>query len=336
MRPTPHVCILLLSALCLWGCGDKTSSVGDEPPVRVPIGFISDITTEQDTQTRGEVITDISNMYVFASYTATNDWTAAAVPNFMYRQLMEKTAGSWTYSPLKYWPDNADDRISFFACAPITLDGVAFSALGVAGPEITYTVPTGEVGKQDLLVSSALNRKKGSGTVAFTMQHALTQVKFKVKKSAAMTVTAVTLTGLSVLAPGGGKLSFKADADNSRTWSCGTPVTFTAALNGETAGRDIDDTGADVASFFLIPVAADNKAASPTLKLTYTLVTASGPNTGTVSMNSTLELDKTKWTSGSSVVYTITIIDDRAEVSSVTVTDFDANGTQAGGDIPAT
>lgn len=42
---------------------------------------------------------DIDYMYVFASYTGTADWTPLDTPNFMYRQLMEKNGGSWTYPP---------------------------------------------------------------------------------------------------------------------------------------------------------------------------------------------------------------------------------------------
>lgn len=78
---------------------------------------------------------------VFAMYQGDNDYaTATYSPNFMYNEHISWASG-WTYSPLKYWPnettkDSQDpaastgapslDRISFFAYAPyveLTTDG---------------------------------------------------------------------------------------------------------------------------------------------------------------------------------------------------------------------
>ena len=68
---------------------------------------------------------------VFAMYTGTSDYTAAFKPNFMFNEHISWNGG-WTYSPLKYWPNEttndsqtptkatmADlEKLSFFAYAP--------------------------------------------------------------------------------------------------------------------------------------------------------------------------------------------------------------------------
>lgn len=63
---------------------------------------------------------------VFAYYTDNNDYDQTALPNFMYNQGVFYDGSIWTYSPVKYWPNEFGttaiaedyDRISFFAYAP--------------------------------------------------------------------------------------------------------------------------------------------------------------------------------------------------------------------------
>jgi len=53
-------------------------------------------------------------------------------------------SGGWEYKPLKYWPNEATDKVSFFAYAPHSTDGsnnITLFANTVGGdPVITYTV----------------------------------------------------------------------------------------------------------------------------------------------------------------------------------------------------
>ena len=63
---------------------------------------------------------------VFAYYTDNTDYTQYATPNFMYNQQVKYSGGVWTYTPVKYWPNefgsgaNSDDvdKVTFFAYAP--------------------------------------------------------------------------------------------------------------------------------------------------------------------------------------------------------------------------
>ena len=113
---------------------------------------------------------------VFA-YQTTGDYSSSATPNFMYNTKV--STASWTYSPVKYWPNqiqagNTDaqpatafqaDKVSFFAYAPhvtatastgavaSTDEGIiALTANSASGdPKVTYKV-TDDLDKQvDLL-----------------------------------------------------------------------------------------------------------------------------------------------------------------------------------------
>jgi hypothetical protein len=64
---------------------------------------------------------------VFGYYTDNGDYTQYAVPNFMYNQQVTWDGTSaWTYSPVKYWPNEFGpgatsddvDKVTFFAYAP--------------------------------------------------------------------------------------------------------------------------------------------------------------------------------------------------------------------------
>ena len=125
---------------------------------------------------------------VFAYYTQDKDYDATGenqTPNWMYNQQVKWDGTSaWTYSPLKYWPNDnttADDKgatgttsskVSFFAYAPFAGDpatgavaagetsGItAFSANDATGhPTVTYKLAAD--GKQvDLLWGTAAEGK---------------------------------------------------------------------------------------------------------------------------------------------------------------------------------
>lgn len=62
---------------------------------------------------------------IFAYYTNSDTYDPIYVPNFMYNQKISWDGSNWTYTPVKYWPNeyltaNAEenDKVSFFAYAP--------------------------------------------------------------------------------------------------------------------------------------------------------------------------------------------------------------------------
>lgn len=55
-------------------------------------------------------------------------------PDFMYNQPVTCPAGTWTYDPIKYWPNEENDRVDFFAYAPF-VEVTPATGLVTAEPE---------------------------------------------------------------------------------------------------------------------------------------------------------------------------------------------------------
>lgn len=342
MNRIPFLAVFVqVVVLLLTSCGKNGStSLGEDPVDDIAIGFSSSVTSLPEVRGNGTgVITALSDMHVFASYTSSTNWQTTNPPNFMYDQLMTKntSSGIWTYTPVKYWPNTAGDKISFFAYAPANLTGVTLSDKTFAGLKVIYTVPTNENDSQDLLLASAMNKTKSDGTVSFRMQHTLSQIKFCVKNGD--TGTTKVLKGLTVKAPQTGIASFaidgnfawKIDVTNTGNLSSfiadnifqsGTTVAIPSGLNGKT---DV------IAAFFLLPV---GDASSFTVSLTYTLQKAGESSATELTATSYFPISP-QWLPGSHIIYTLTLIEDRLEIGGITVEDY-GNGTPAGNEIPAT
>lgn len=121
---------------------------------------------------------------VFAFYTGQDDWNSylgggrGDTPNYMNNQKVEWKDGAWTYSPLKYWPNNTGDKVSFFAYAPY--DASKAWKTNFSG-YITFTVDNDVTKQIDLLCCRAVaNQTKQSttGKVTFNFQHALARIGF--------------------------------------------------------------------------------------------------------------------------------------------------------------
>lgn len=81
---------------------------------------------------------------VFAYYTDNAPYSFTALPNFMYNQQVKYESSKWTYSPVKYWPNETGstaqstgvDRVSFFAYAPyIDVDASTGYATSLRDPD---------------------------------------------------------------------------------------------------------------------------------------------------------------------------------------------------------
>lgn len=95
-------------------------------------GMTGDITNTELAKS----IADGGGFGVFAYYTDMNEYDQSFLPNFMYNQGVEKSGDNWTYSPVKYWPNEYGstaisddmDKMSFFAYAPYCASAEAGSA----------------------------------------------------------------------------------------------------------------------------------------------------------------------------------------------------------------
>lgn len=112
---------------------------------------------------------------IFGYYTDGTTYSQSVTPNFMYNQKVEYKSGAWTYSPLKYWPNetgttnidgngavaNGADHLSFFAYAPYVSESTTWTnEIGISGmsinskhgdPTISYKVATDPSKSVDLL-----------------------------------------------------------------------------------------------------------------------------------------------------------------------------------------
>ena len=142
---------------------------------------------------------------VFAYYTDESDFANTSTPNFMYNQEVKGKSSTdgignttysttkWEYSPLKYWPNEANDKVTFFAYAPYdkNVDGtnnayINLSENTVAGvPAITtYLVSTNLSEQVDLLYATPIKnatKQAINGNVKFSFKHALSRIGFKVQ-----------------------------------------------------------------------------------------------------------------------------------------------------------
>lgn len=138
----------------------------------------------RDALTRGSVFTtsemQTQGFGVFAAYTAQESYNAQTM-NFMYNQKVTYSASAWTYSPLKYWPNNLGDKVSFFAYAPYNVEGAALDA---SLAKITYTVADAVADQKDLTVADALKdltKQSITGTVTFNFKHVLSRIGLNVE-----------------------------------------------------------------------------------------------------------------------------------------------------------
>lgn len=106
---------------------------------------------------------------IYAYYHDNTTWSNAAVPNFMWNQQATcLTKGTdFEYSPLKYWPNESNDKVSFIAYFPYTVES--------PGNPDTPAYPANATGLQTLLANSA----SGLPTFNFTVKESVNdQVDF--------------------------------------------------------------------------------------------------------------------------------------------------------------
>lgn len=139
---------------------------------------------------------------VYAYYTGQQTWhayknnTTPLTPNFMNNtQVTYDGTSSWTYSPLKYWPNNTNDKVSFFAYAPYSTTTSQINAVtnGVISFEVANTV-TDQI---DLTVATTNQVDKVKTdldqTVEFKFNHVLSRIDFTLQAAADQVATGGTI-----------------------------------------------------------------------------------------------------------------------------------------------
>lgn len=182
MKTRFYVGLIALAALAFVGCAkdEVKSSVDNAIEFGTYLG--------RDAQTKGSVF-DTETMQgenvgfgVFAYYTDEERYSAAATPNFMNNQQVTYNGSAWTYAPVKYWPNEATDYVSFFAYAPYR---EGFSVPTSGDPIISFAVGTDVTNHIDLVAAENSHidcqKQAVNEVVKFTFKHALSRVGFKVE-----------------------------------------------------------------------------------------------------------------------------------------------------------
>lgn len=185
--------------LLLAGCGKETGPSGLEGGA---IRFDMSATPVQ-TRALNEVVSDAAlrnkSIGVFASYTGKNTYENTTVsPDFMYNQEVKYTSNNvWEYSPVKYWPNDPADYVSFFAYAPYEANPAEGRESGIIGmsrrvdlgdPWINFRLPAFDkqvdllIGQRQIALSDGyayeawLDQQKyswGDAPMKFVFMHAL-------------------------------------------------------------------------------------------------------------------------------------------------------------------
>ncbi len=175
--------IFCLLAAAIMGC---TRDVELSSPSVSSSDAIDFSATTEDSTTKGEIITtaNIDEIDVYAYYTAQNAWLDEDVSPMLYMQnqsvsrtYYETTTswGSWLYSPIKYWPSNEADKISFFAFAPYDEIDVATDAT-TGKPIFTHTLSSYANENEDVLAGVKYDVTNNNGPISFNLTHALTKL----------------------------------------------------------------------------------------------------------------------------------------------------------------
>ena len=135
------------------------------------------------------------------------NWT----PEFMFNQQVDKQSGDYTYSPLRYWPSNAENTVSFWAYAPYNTSVTFYQAGSTTNtytssshglPDVKFSVTDG---KTDFITSNLVTDKTywnctpNRGIVDFEFKHRLAWVEFKAKTAYDYVSTTFTVTKIEII-----------------------------------------------------------------------------------------------------------------------------------------
>ncbi len=199
----------MVAALALVGC-TKTELVDTPKPDSNSVSF--DTYVGRDAQTRATIV-DLDvvklkgfgvNAYYNAEFNVSEDSTTTELiyqDVFMHntKVTFSDEANLWTYSPIKYWPNNEGDHITFFAYAPYDKSN---PGLGEGNADMSkiydFTIAERVEDQIDLVYHKAFGEDGIAGTgdngetyqmkkqkiqdkVRFNFQHALSRITFDVK-----------------------------------------------------------------------------------------------------------------------------------------------------------
>ena len=166
--------LTIIGLICLMACSsEETTRTAETESQMRPIAF-GDAYTTQPTRSSAAYSAEQGlgadqSIGVYAYLHDNSTWSDAAVPNFMWNQqaTCEEKGGNFNYSPLKYWPNEVSDKVSFMAYFPYT--DPAIVEADPAHP--VNPASTASTGLTPLLTNSG----KGLPSFTFTVKDAVNQ-----------------------------------------------------------------------------------------------------------------------------------------------------------------
>lgn len=345
--------------LLMAGCAQNGITI-ESPDANPPVSF--DVYTGVQTRGPENTLPKVQNtgFGIFGYYTGQTAWASAAAsatPNYMFDQkaTYSSSSSTWSYTPVKYWPNKSGDKVTFFAYAPHSTtanSGIATSAKGATGnPYLDFTLQTNPLNSVDLVTADAKDKTKSTDKVGFTFKHVLSRAKFLAKASENLAsgshvfIKSVKIQGSSNNT--GSKFYTKARYTFSAdTWDYATSnvtiptadydlanilkTTAQTSMGGYTTAS-VDVTGTTAVSlfkdnefFFFIPVANATGTAENNIKveIVYDIVTVDAAlNTGHSKAENTVvvALPKETLKKGSAYNYNFTVGMSKIEVTATAV-----------------
>ena len=223
------------------------------------------------------------------SWHTDGDWT----PDFMFDQEVQYKGGTtYDYTPLRYWPTNIENTISFWAYYPYSayqsdnsralklyknndLTGDYDASSTGLPASLSYTVQTDATAQQDLMFDTFENKDKTylncpptPGVVPLTFRHALSLVRFnfgELPDGVSITVTDMTLDNLYM---SGSLTDLTPATPGAYAW------TTTGARGSATCSAT--DLSSYTAAFILMPQSLEDAtpANEPELSITFNMTIA--------------------------------------------------------------
>ena len=294
---------LALMASCSSSNDDLNGGATTPQESNVPISFSSYLGKTATSRAGAPGVQTTSTLAkngfgLFAYYTDNSSYGTSSTPNFMYNTMVTGTPTdaptSWTYSPLRYWPNETGkdgngatsedtDHLTFFAYAPYveataTTGAVTDNTVGITAltsnttagdPKVSYTVAADPAKSVDLLwgVSNTATWDNVTGT-ALTLtvgKPYIDLIKPKLGQNVAFNFKhALSRLGLTVQgafdqkAPGGTLKDAKITVAKVEITGENFAAKGVLNLNNTTAGEPLWDTSAADAGKLSLTLDGDN------------------------------------------------------------------------------
>ncbi len=194
---------IALAALTVSSCSNDADLTLKTPDNAIEFGTY----VGRDAQTRASVFETAdmktAGFGVYAYYTAQSTWadyTLKNTPNFMNNTKVTWNSGTskWEYTPVKYWPNNPNDKVSFFAYAPWQENTASSNiTLNPGAASLDFKVPNDVTKQTDLTWSSSecMDETKQSinDQVEFLFKHALARIDFTLQAAVDQTAAGGTI-----------------------------------------------------------------------------------------------------------------------------------------------